>query len=174
MAPYVVPLARTPPRPESVRLPGVVVRICSGAGCLRAVDDEVRFCDECKPVRPDTDGMREHTLTDRERYAFLYSGTRWQRTRAAVVAKAPLCEHCQRRPTEIVDHVVPAGVAVTQAKDSGLYKTDRWAGFYFRSNLQGLCRMCHIQKTIDDKTHTGAWPDVVEAERTAPKRRWSF
>ena len=49
-----------------------------------------------------------------------------------------------------------------------------WAGFFLRTNLQGLCRVCHIQKTIDDKTHTGAWRDAVALELARPKRGLSL
>lgn len=127
-----------------------------------------------RTAAPSTDDTRQHTLTDRVRYATLYSGTRWQRTRAAVVKLYPFCACCERRVTEVVDHVVPAGVAVAQARDSGRYPTDRAAGFYFLTNLQGLCLICHTSKTVADETHLGAWPDVVEAELSAPKRHWQF
>ena len=153
------------------------MRVCSGAGCLRAIADDIRFCDECQSERKavsTTDDVRTHTLTDRERYAFLYSGPRWQRTRSGVVKLFPFCALCERRVTEVVDHIVPAGVAVAQARDSGLFPLDRWAGFFLRTNVQGLCRECHIQKTIDDKLHIGGWPDAVERERLAPKRRFTF
>ena len=116
----------------------------------------------------------DHTLTDRERYARLYSGSRWQRTRDQAVRRMPLCARCELRITEIVDHVVPAGVAIAQAQASGLYQTDHSAGFFFGSNLQGLCRSCHLWKTIDDKAHIGPWPDVVDKERATPKRRFNF
>ena len=117
------------------------MRVCSGAGRLRAVDDAICFCDECRPVPAapsDGDGIRSHTLTDRERYARLYSESRWQRTRDRAVRLMPLCARCELRYTEIIDHVVPAGIAIAQAIASGLYVVDRSAGFFFMSNLQGL------------------------------------
>jgi 5-methylcytosine-specific restriction endonuclease McrA len=142
---------------------------------LRAVADDVRFCDECAPVKQTADdGIREHTLTDRERYARLYSSLRWHRVRVAIVREQPLCRRCGLSLTEIVDHIIPAGVVITQARDSGLWKTDRFAGFFFRSNLQGLCRECHWLKTMEDKTHTGPWPNAVEAERAKPKVKYWF
>ena len=150
------------------------MRICSGAGCLRAVPDDARLCDECKPLDARPDDIRVHTLTDRERYAFLYSSTRWQRTRAAVIKAHPFCAMCESNITEIIDHIVPAGVAIVQAQDSGLYRTDRYAGFFLRSNLQGLCRVCHAKKTDEDKGHTGPWRDVVTVEQAMPRRVWSF
>ena len=141
---------------------------------MRAIPDDTRFCDECKPSVGEPDEIRSHTLTDRARYAFLYSGGRWQRLRTRVIKEQPLCARCELRISEIVDHIVPAGVAVVQAKDSGKYAADKYAGFFFRSNLQGLCRACHAVKTDEDKSHVGPWLDVVLIEEQAPKRRWMF
>jgi 5-methylcytosine-specific restriction endonuclease McrA len=149
------------------------MRICSGAGCLRAVPDDVRYCDECKPKDTVSDDIREHTLTDREKYAFLYSSARWTRLRNLVAHAQPMCDRCRRQLTAIVDHRVPAGVAIVQAQLSGAY-TRKYEGFFMRSNLHGLCRSCHIQKTIEDKTHTGPWQDAVSIERQQPKRTVSF
>ena len=150
------------------------MRVCSGAGCLRAVADDVRYCDACRPQpQHDTSGQREHTLADRDKYAFLYSSTRWQSLRTLVARAQPMCARCRTRLTAIVDHVVPAGVAIEQARESGKF-THKYAGFFLRSNLQGLCRECHFQKTIEDKAHTGAWPDVITQAEHKPKRVWTF
>ncbi len=150
------------------------MRICSGSGCLRTIQDDERFCDECKPVMAIPDGSREHSVTDRDRYAFLYSSARWQRVRGLAIRACPLCAVCGLSISEIVDHIVPAGVAIAQARDSGRYKTDRYAGFYMMSNLQGLCRQCHYDKTLSDKTHVGPWANAVEKEALMPKRKWAF
>lgn len=45
-----------------------------------------------------------------------------------------MCMVCQRRPTEQVDHIIP----VTKGG------TDE------RSNLQGICLVCHEEKTRKD------------------------
>jgi 5-methylcytosine-specific restriction enzyme A len=151
------------------------VRICSGAGCLRAIADDVRYCDECRPTPVVVDdGIREHTTSDRERYRRLYSSPRWQRLRLQAIRACPMCARCNAAITEIVDHIVPAGVAVQQVRDSGLYPTDRFAGFYVLWNLQGLCRACHWLKTNEDKLHTGSWPSVVDLLRRAKQRTYSF
>jgi 5-methylcytosine-specific restriction endonuclease McrA len=149
------------------------MRICSGAGCLRVVSDDVRFCDECKPQTAVEDGIRVHTLADREKYSFLYSGKRWQQLRDLVVRAQPMCGRCHKRLTAIVDHVVPAGVAIVQAQESGKYPF-KYAGFYIRSNLQGLCRACHYVKTDEDTVHTGPWPNVVDKDKRTAKKVWSF
>ncbi len=151
------------------------MRMCSG--CQTKIPDDVRFCDKCKAERsPVTlDGIKEHTVTDRERYAFLYKSERWKRgISPRVLCKYPFCARCQMRISEIVDHVVPVGVVIVQAQQSGRYPFDKWAGFYLISNLQGLCRACHAIKTAEDKAHVGPWPDAVAKEVAAPKKVWSF
>jgi 5-methylcytosine-specific restriction endonuclease McrA len=74
----------------------------------------------------------------------------------------------------LVDHVIPAGVVIVQAQQSGRYPLDKWAGFYLMSNLQGLCVSCHFAKTAEDKAHVGAWPDAIAIEAAAPKKVFSF
>ena len=158
------------------------MRLCSGAGCGRAVADAVRFCDACKAepvnqlsqVNQPTDGIRTHTSGYDAELDRLRKGQRWQRTRTIVARRDPFCRRCDVRVTDEVDHIVPAREAIAQAQLSGRFPGDRYAGYYLQSNLQGLCRSCHIQKTIEDKTHTGPWPDVVAAEDASPKRRFTF
>lgn len=150
------------------------MRICSGVGCLRAVPDTVRFCDECKPaMQVDTSGIRSHTSGYDAEIDRLRKGTRWPKIRVQVIRRQPLCARCELRVSEICDHIVPAREAIEQARASGKY-LDKYAGYFLLSNLQGLCRPCHGLKTDEDKTHTGPWPDVVAAEAAAPKRRFSF
>lgn len=149
------------------------MRICSGAGCLRAVPDDVRFCDECKPHAQPTDSIREHKMGYTADLDALKKSTRWQQIRALVVRSQPMCARCKRQVTQIVDHVVPAEIAVMQAQLNGRFR-DKWAGYFLRSNLQGLCRVCHRAKTDEDKTHVGEWPDVVAAYDAKPKKVWSF
>ena len=146
-----------------------MMRICSGAGCLRVVAEGVRFCDECKPTVT-TEQIRNHTTAYDAYLDSLRKGTRWQRVRGVIVRRDPFCCRCQIRLTELVDHIVPAGVAVQQARDSGQYPLDADAGYYIKSNLQGLCRPCHYTKTLEDKTHTGVWADVVETEAKVKRK----
>jgi len=115
-----------------------------------------------------------HTTAYTAELDALRKGTRWQRVRDIAIKRCPLCARCQLALSEIVDHIVPAGVAVQQARDSGRYPLDRYAGYYLLSNLQGLCRPCHYAKTLEDKTHVGEWPDVVLTELAAPKKKWVF
>lgn len=50
----------------------------------------------------------------------------------------------------------------------------KYAGFFMRSNLQGLCRQCHYTKTIEDKAHGSEWPSVIETNDRKDKRIFSF
>jgi len=149
------------------------MRICSGAGCLRAVPDDVRFCEECKPKPSGAhDDIREHTTGYTEELDDLRKATRWQNVRALAASKFPVCARCQEALTEIIDHIVPAPVATRQVRDSGRFPYDRYAGYYLMSNLQGLCRPCHAAKTREDKQHLGEWPDVLAVHDAQPKKVW--
>jgi 5-methylcytosine-specific restriction endonuclease McrA len=152
------------------------MRLCGG--CQTKVADSVRYCPQCTAERGKpavSDGIKEHTFSDRERFSFLYTGERWKRNVQPKALKAcPMCARCGIRVSELVDHIVPAGEAIRQAQASGLYPLSKWAGFYFSTNLQGLCRDCHAVKTIEDKTRTEPWPDVVAKEQAKPRKVWSF
>lgn len=154
------------------------MRLCSSPGCGRAIPDGTRFCAEHAPKTPTTTatfpGIRNHTSGYDADMDAQRKTARWQQTRARVVKRQPLCARCDRAMSEIVDHIVPAREAVSQAQFSGFYKLDKWAGYFFDTNLQGLCRSCHGVKTLEDKAHAGPWPDVVTAERAKPKRVYRF
>ena len=154
------------------------MRLCSGAGCGRAIADDARYCAEClaergKPVV--SDGIKQHSVTDRVRYAFLYASERWKRQVQPKALKAcPMCARCGIKVSELVDHRVPASVVIEQAQASGLYPQSKYAGFYFTTNLDGLCRGCHWVKTNEDKAHVGPWPDAVALEQSKPRKVYSF
>jgi 5-methylcytosine-specific restriction endonuclease McrA len=151
------------------------MRLCSGAGCGRKIPEDVRFCDECKPsTGGNRNNIHSHTNADREKLAHLYRSDRWERVAKTIMRKCALCARCKIAPSALVDHKVPAGIAIAQAQASGKYPFDKWAGFFLQSNLEGLCRSCHGVKTLEDKTHVGEWPDVVAIEAAAPKKVWSF
>lgn len=153
------------------------MRICSGAGCLRAVPDEVRFCEECKPATGSNGNGngKSHSNADRDTYAHLYAGRRWRDgVQPIALRRDPFCKRCETELSQLIDHIVPAAEAIRQAKASRRYPYDANAGFYLLSNLQGLCRSCHKTKTDEDKAHQGEWPDVIAKENAAPKKKWSF
>src|SRR6202044_3886964 len=141
------------------------MRLCSG--CQTKVEDHVRFCDACRAERTPvvvSDDIRSNSVV---RYDGAYDaeldhlnkGTRWQqKTRPAVLRRDPMCKRCDIAVSVIVDHIVPAAIAIAQAIASKLWPCDKYAGYYLTSNLQGLCRLCHAAKTAEDKAHVGAWP----------------
>lgn len=150
-------------------------RICSGPGCLRSVPDGVRFCDECKPkTQQVSDGIKVHKSGYDPVLDRLNTGEQWRLCRASILKRDPICKRCDRAPSEIVDHIVPAQEAVAQVQVSGRYPLNKYAGYYLKTNLQGLCRPCHHIKTMEDKAHTGPWPDVLAKEDAAPKKKWTF
>lgn len=149
------------------------MRICSGAGCLRAIPEDARFCDECHPDTKVGDGIREHTSGYTAELDAQRKSGKWQGVRARALTQHPFCARCNA-VTEIIDHIVPAAIAVQEVRDSGRYPLQPWLGYYLASNLQGLCRKCHYVKTTEDKVHVGPWPSVLDAEDRAPKKKWTF
>jgi len=95
-------------------------RPCGYPGCPNLVEAGVTYCPVHKPVRKN---------------ASAYYDRRWQKVRAAYLAKHPLCADCQiaRRLTPATDvhHIV-------KPSDGG---SDR------DENLMGLCKSCHSRRT---------------------------
>lgn len=155
------------------------MRLCSGAGCGRAIKEDAykRFCDECQAERGlpvQSDDTRVHTTGYDATLDALRKGTRWQRLRLTVLSRDPICKRCDTRLSVLVDHIVPAAVAIVQAQESGRWPTSKSEGYYLSSNLQGLCSQCHGDKTMEDKVHVGEWASVVAAFDAAPRRVWRF
>lgn len=61
-------------------------------------------------------------------------GRPWRRFVDQVRAEEPICQLCQRRPTEEVDHKIPVAEG----------------GRTVRENLQGVCLTCHKAKTAKE------------------------
>lgn len=71
-----------------------------------------------------------------------YSGTKWRRLRAAILAESPLCARCppeSPRAAKDVHHRIPRDVA----RDLELEPT----------NLEPLCRDCHKRTRDEDAAH---------------------
>jgi 5-methylcytosine-specific restriction endonuclease McrA len=152
------------------------MRLCSGCGTKIPDGRGPAKCEACKqPTAPVADGIRVHTLTDRERFAWLYKSERWKRGKQPqILRRDPFCKRCETAMSEIVDHIVPVGVVIVQAQESGLWPFDKWAGFFLDCNLQGLCRKCHAEKTDEDKQHIGPWEDVIAKHKAASKKAYYF
>lgn len=129
------------------------MRICSGAGCMAKVPDDVRFCGECASEQPTTPysakGLKlsgnQRANTDplqRE-----YQSQRWRKgIRPRVLQRYPFCVDCSREPSTVVDHVIPAHLVVAICKAEKLM-IDPVGGFYMIENLRGRCHSCHNAKT---------------------------
>ena len=94
---------------------------CLQPGCSNLVNaGEGGYCPLHKPVR---------------KGASAYYDRRWQKVRAAYLAKHPLCYDCQRAgrltPATDVHHIIKPG-------DGGTDRDD---------NLLGLCKSCHSSRT---------------------------
>lgn len=66
----------------------------------------------------------------------LYRTARWARCREIQLSREPMCEGCETRAAEHVDHIVPV-------KAGG--------AFWQSSNWQSLCPSCHSEKTACDR-----------------------
>lgn len=156
----------------------MTMRLCSGCQS-KMPEDQPGKCDACRGDRQHSvngsDGpLRQQATGYTAVLDKLRKGTRWQRVRDIIAKRDPICTRCNAALTEIIDHIVPAPEAIAQAQVSGRFPFDKYAGYFLKSNLQGLCRLCHADKTNEDKLHTGPWPNVVDAEDRAPKKRWAF
>ena len=93
-------------------------RRCAQPGCPALVDAGARYCPAHRPRR-DTS----------------YYDRRWQKVRAAYLAKYPLCADCEKAgrltPATDVHHIIKPGDGGTDSEE----------------NLMGLCRPCHSART---------------------------
>lgn len=79
-----------------------------------------------------------------------YDTSRWQTCRKMHLSRQPICEGCETRPSEHVDHVVPV------TKGGAVWQSSNW---------QALCQDCHNAKTGAERAGK-TW--------TAPKLRGCF
>ena len=157
------------------------MRMCSG--CQTKVADNVRICSACRAERSNkpNDGIREHSPSFEQSGVYdaeldeLRKGKRWKyQMQPSIIRRDPICKRCDTAMSAIVDHIVPAAIAILQARESKRWPLDKYAGYFLTCNLQGLCRACHAAKTAEDKEHQGPWPNVVELYDAAPKKKWTF
>jgi 5-methylcytosine-specific restriction enzyme A len=111
-------------------------RVCSKVGCLALTTASNGRCSD-HPLVPFAhlharEARRYHNARRPESDRF-YKTVEWQRLRASVLARNPLCVECERlgRVTvaRVVDHIKP----FRDRPDLGLE----------RSNLRPLCAACH-------------------------------
>lgn len=104
---------------------------CNWPGCPAIVPPRVRFCPRHK-----TPGERRDDSYRSPAHERGYDA-RWHKYRKFFLQSHPVCNRCNRAPSDTVDHVVPV-----TGPDDPL--------FYLVSNHQALCRNCHADKTKED------------------------
>ena len=94
------------------------------------------YCTTHRKTREQADRRDRGTSTQRG------YGARHRKWRKAIIARDPLCVHCERRgkltPATIADHITPLNPDGT--------------GDWSLGNGQGLCVPCHNAKTAADRT----------------------
>jgi hypothetical protein len=158
------------------------MRLCSGCQ-TKLPDDWKGMCTACKRTRygtPVDDGIKSNVAVQR---AGVYGpeldkqnkSRKWlEFTRPRILRRDPMCKRCEVAISQIVDHVIPAAIAVEQARASKRWLGDPWVGYYIETNLQGLCCGCHAKKTAEDMRRTEPWPNILDEYDKRPKKVWSF
>jgi hypothetical protein len=128
----------------------MVMRLCSGAGCGRALPEDQKYCDECRAEYP--------TTVDRaanDPIMAQYRTARWQKFRKPVLINHPFCRDCPA-PATVADHEIPARLILRVAREERWFPIDPWAGFYLAANMVGRCSRCNTVKaqTEDQKDWT--------------------
>lgn len=83
-----------------------------------------------------------------------YRRAHWQRLRAMVLQRDPICQYCGRRPSTCVDHKIP-------------HRGD-YAKFCDPDNLAGSCKPCHDKKTATEDGAFGHTPKPHVGPQLAP------
>lgn len=115
---------------------------CNQPGCKNLTDG--RYCADHVRDNSNRD-MRQ--LFDKMRaddpFRQLYRTAQWYRTRAAVLARDPVCKICGHAASEVVDHVIRAILWVAEHNND-------MQSFFDMDNLQGLCKSDHDSKTAKE------------------------
>lgn len=93
----------------------------------------------------------------------LYDQKRWHRVRERKLSRDPICEGCEERPSQHVDHIKPL---------------DKGGAAFDPDNLMALCIPCHTDKTACDKQgirwtppkHRGCFADGTPRDPLHPWR----
>lgn len=95
-------------------------------------------CAPCQcPSKPATEAKVNPSGHVARPWRHLYDRARWRKPVTGLhdtaLRKHPICQHCNRNSSTVADHIVP-------------HKGNERLFFDF-TNLQGLCKSCHDQKT---------------------------
>jgi hypothetical protein len=180
-------------RPTAKKKVIFMMRLCRG--CSTAIPAETKgMCAKCEKERYGSqsgDGIKSHVPTQLPGKQHTMAGydaamdklrkcKRWDDRRAQVIKRDGTCVRCKAEgrppaPIDIIDHIIPAQIAIAQAWESKRFgPVDRNAGYYLTCNLQGLCRHHHAIKTLEDLSHAGEWPNVMTLYDAQPKKQYFF
>ena len=113
-------------------MPSKLPKPCAHPGCPALTAE--RYCERHRKQEAQRHDKERGTAAARGYYG------RWQRARAAYLAKHPLCAECERQnrltPATVVDHKTP-------------HRGDM-ALFWDSENWQALCKPCHDKKTAKE------------------------
>lgn len=133
--------------PVFINVPHKPFHECAKRPCRELTRD--KYCakhrDHDAEQAREFDRRRAHDPLRRE-----YNTPRWQATRMNVLLRDIICQADEcNQPATVADHVIPARVYVSR------HGGDR-ESFYDESNLQGLCKSHHDQKTALECGFAGA------------------
>ncbi len=97
---------------------------CAAPLCYVHAVKGSRYCEKHRPEEPRTGFSSEFKQKDR-----FYDRRDWKRLRLVIIAKRPICERCDRKPSEVVHHK--------------LRRKDRPDLAFDPDNLEALCIGCH-------------------------------
>ena len=124
------------------------MRICSGAGCLRKVPDNTRFCDECAKDKAQNTKPTGAERAQDDAILREYTTPRCNKgLRPRALQRYPVCVDCKRALSQVADHEIPARLVVAECRKLGLFPMQRFPGFYIMENLRGRCHSCHNAKS---------------------------
>lgn len=129
-------------------MPARALRPCSQPGCAALTAS--RYCANHQRDNVTRQSRRQF---DRNRaddpYRRLYGTAAWRRTRAAILARDPLCKIARKC-------VERFGTPVASTEVDHIQPTRSGGDLFDAANLQGVCRMCHSWKTaLEDSAFTG-------------------
>lgn len=114
-------------------MPTSPARKCNHPGCPALITGAGSYCSRHQPVRQRYHQDKHYDLTKRDDSWKEYGGAQWKKTRAAYLAKHPVCECCKKNAAKLVHHLKPF-------RDNPDLR-------YEESNLRSYCFPCH------NKTH---------------------
>jgi len=122
-----------------------MIKICAAAGCRATTSKRHCTVHAAVVAKKDKEKAKKRAIESSKRYdpkyKKFYSSSAWKALRNKKIKDSPLCEHCMKRDivkaATDIDHII-------EIKDDFSMRLQY-------SNLQSLCRSCHMLKTRREK-----------------------